>query len=133
MINAISIALSGLTASVKRVEASASNIANVSTTGALNPADGPAPYTPLTTTQKSVDGGGVRAEIVTTEPAFTPAFSPNSPFANADGLIAAPNIDLATEAVNLKLAELTYKANLQTIRTAEEMSDELLSTFDDRA
>jgi flagellar hook protein FlgE len=44
-----------------------------------------------------------------------------------DGVI----IDLSEEAVNLLLAETEYKANLATIKTADEMSDELLDIFDD--
>lgn len=44
-----------------------------------------------------------------------------------DGVI----IDLSEEAVNLILAETQFKANLATIKTADEMSDELLGIFDD--
>ena len=44
-----------------------------------------------------------------------------------DGVV----IDLSEEAVNLLLAETEYKANLATIKTADEMSDELLGIFDD--
>jgi len=44
-----------------------------------------------------------------------------------DGVI----IDLSTEAVNLLLAETEFKANLATIKTADELSQELLDIFDD--
>ena len=44
-----------------------------------------------------------------------------------DGVI----IDLSEEAVSLLLAETEFKANLATIRTADELSDELLDIFDD--
>lgn len=40
-------------------------------------------------------------------------------------------VDLSTEAINLLLAETEFKANLATIKTAEDLSDELLSIFDD--
>ena len=43
-----------------------------------------------------------------------------------DGVV----IDLSEEAVNLLLAETEFKANLATIRTADELSGELLSIFD---
>ena len=46
-----------------------------------------------------------------------------------DGVV----IDLSEEAVNLLLAETEFKANLATIRTADEMSDELLGIFDEEA
>lgn len=41
-------------------------------------------------------------------------------------------VDLSEEAVNMKLAEVAYKANLKTIQVAEDMTKELLSTFDER-
>jgi len=44
-----------------------------------------------------------------------------------DGVI----IDLSAEAVNLLLAETEFKANLATIKTADELSEELLDIFDD--
>lgn len=40
-------------------------------------------------------------------------------------------IDLSEEAINLKIAETGYKANLATIKTANEMNDELLRLFDE--
>lgn len=40
--------------------------------------------------------------------------------------------DMAEEIVNMKIAEANYKANLATLKTAEEMSDELLHIFDER-
>lgn len=135
MINVINTALSGLAAAAKRVEATASNIANVSSAGALDPANGRAPYTALTTTQTSVSGAngtglGVRSEFAPLTPGFVPAFDPGSPFADENGLIGVPNVNLAQEAVNLKLAEVTYKAHASVLRTADELSEELLRALD---
>jgi len=132
MINAIGIALSGLNAATERDNAAASNVANITTAGSLE-AGGKAPYDALTTTQSAQDQGGVRSEVVSAGRPFVPSFAPDSPFANSEGLIGTPNVDLAEEAVNLNLAELTYKANIGVLKTAEEMSDELLSIFDDEA
>ena len=52
---------------------------------------------------------------------------------HAVAAVAAQDVHTAEEAVNLNLAELTYKANIGVLKTAEEMSDELLSIFDDEA
>ncbi len=41
-------------------------------------------------------------------------------------------VEIAEELVNMKVAETVYKANLATIRTADEMSEELLHIFDER-
>jgi hypothetical protein len=40
--------------------------------------------------------------------------------------------DLAEEIVKMKIAEVSYKANLMTIRVAEEMEKDLLRTFDEK-
>lgn len=130
MISAISTALSGLVAASKKVETGASNIANLGSGGALDPADGRAPYSTRQTVQRTDGNGGVIADIVTRDPGFVPAYDPNSPFANEDGLIGVPNTDLAEEAVNLKLAETAYRANLATIKTVQETDKALFEIFD---
>ncbi|MGB4108084.1 MAG: hypothetical protein WBK55_09880 [Alphaproteobacteria bacterium] len=40
--------------------------------------------------------------------------------------------ELAEEIVKMKIAEVSYKANLMTIKVAEEMEKELLRTFDEK-
>lgn len=134
MIKSIGIALNGLNAASQRVAASASNIANVHTVGSIEEG-GQEPYAALTTVSKALgpETGGVRTDVVRKDPPFVPAFDPNSPFANEDGIVGAPNVSLEEEIVHLKIAELTYKANIKTIKTAEEMSKELLSLFDEKA
>lgn len=102
MIGSISTALSGMFASTKRVEASANNIANMSTPG----------YTPITTVQTTGQNGGVLAE--------------NRPAESGD------QVDLTTEAVNLKMAEISYKANISVLKAAEEMAEETGRLFDKR-
>ncbi|PJB69403.1 MAG: flagellar biosynthesis protein FlgC [Alphaproteobacteria bacterium CG_4_9_14_3_um_filter_47_13] len=136
MINAIQIALSGLSASTKKVEASASNIANLTTTGSLtDPAQ--APYQAVTTVQTALldnlgTGQGVKSEILPKNTPFVPSYSPDSPFADQKGLIGISNVNLAEEAVNLNLARYEYKANLKIIEISSELSQELLRIFDDR-
>ena len=133
MIGAISTALTGLIASSKKVEASASNIANISSAGSLDPASPNQPYQALTTIQTANGTGGVSATNIPKQPGVVNAYAPDSPFANADGLVGAPNVDLAEEAVNLKIAELTYKANIGVLKTAQEMSEELSRLLDEKA
>ncbi len=130
MTNAIGIALSGLNSATQRLNASASNIANAFTSGSLEEG-GQAPYTPLDTTSKADAAGGVQTQIIPRNNPVAVAYDPNSPHANAEGFVGGPNVDLAEEAVNLKLAELSYKANLNTIKVAGEIFDELLDAVDD--
>jgi flagellar basal-body rod protein FlgC len=132
MIGAISTALTGLFAASKRVEASASNIANASSAGSLDPDAPVQAYQALATIQTSNESGGTSATNIPKKPGFVNAYAPDSPFANADGQVGVPNVDLAEEAVNLKIAEIAYKANISVLKTASEMSDELLNSFDKR-
>lgn len=133
MMNTIQIALSGMNAATKRVEASASNIANMTSGGALKPADGPAPYHPLTVTQSAMENGGVKSNTIMSPRAFTPSYAPDSPFADTNGLIGMPAIDPAEEIVTMHMAKHSYQANIQAIKTAASMQDSLLETFDKKA
>ncbi len=128
MLDAIASALSGLRAASTQVAVSAENIANINTTGNLE--GGKAPYTPKTVQQQTTATGGVITDIAQKTPAFVPAFDPSSPFANADGLVGTPNIDLAEESVHILIAKNNYKANATTIRTQSEMQDDLLKILD---
>jgi len=40
------------------------------------------------------------------------------------------SVELSEEAVNLIVSETSYKANIATLKTINEMSDELLRVFD---
>lgn len=127
--NAIGIALSGLKSASLRLNASASNVANMQTSGSLTDKNN-APYAALTTKSETLGiSGGVYTQKLEKDPAFVPAYGPNSPFADENGLIGIPNVDLAEEVVNMKLAEISYKANLKTINVAGDLFDELLDTF----
>lgn len=141
MVSAINNALGGLHASSKRVQASASNIANVRTSvptedARVRPVSAPREtrregeppvYEPVRVHQESVRGGGVRSEFVPYEPPHVPVYAPDDRRADADGMIARPNVDHATEFVNMIQAEKAYSANLKVIRTENDMIGALLN------
>lgn len=130
--NAISIALSGLGASMKRIGAAASNLANMGSVGSIEPG-GPRPYEALTTVQSTDSQGGVRADVVPKRDPFVPAYDPSSPHANAQGVVGLPNVDLAEELVQMKLAEVTYKANIKALQAVGRMADEAGRILDEKA
>lgn len=132
MLGSIGIALTGLDAASKKLYASASNIANSQTVGSLD-GTGRAAYTPIDTQYKSSTGGTVRTEFVNRTPAFVPSFAPGSPFADQNGLVAAPNVNLGEELINSASAVHSYKANAFVIATAQDLADTLLDAFDDEA
>jgi flagellar basal-body rod protein FlgC len=132
MVDAINIALSGLQLNTERVRVGANNIVNAGTVGALDGADGPAPYTPQDVIATANAAGGVQSRVIDRKPAYVPGFDPNSSYSNEDGLVGVPNVDLADETVRMKMAEISYRASLKVIQTAEKMQDALLQSFDER-
>ncbi|MEZ0225488.1 MAG: flagellar basal body rod protein FlgC [Alphaproteobacteria bacterium] len=134
MVDALSIALSGLVAQSQRLAATASNIANASTTGIVPSADPSAPastvYKPLQVTFLQLESGGIGAgvtAVVTPDPdGYTVVYDPESIYANSEGLIAAPNVDYANELVNLIEIKLAYRANISVIKTQDAMIGDLL-------
>ena len=139
---AITTARSGLLASVARLNASASNIANGTTTGPLpgSPAapvaavdEAPRAYQPVDVVLRSAGGqdgsGGVAATYRPRSPAHVRQYDPSAPFADADGMVAAPNVDLAQEAVDVLAASVLFKANLVVLKKADEMTGSLLDAL----
>ncbi|WP_042694018.1 flagellar basal body rod protein FlgC [Azospirillum sp. B506] len=132
MVGSIGIALSGLTAQMRRLDASASNVANVRSTGAVPTSDGstggkPAAYQPLAVAQTDANPG-TRASFTPITPAYLQEYAPDDSAANAAGMVAAPNVDLATERVNQIAASRAYGANVAVVRTQDEMLTSLLDS-----
>lgn len=87
----LSISASGMNAAATRLEASASNIANVGSSGPLPDAGGATTaYAPVTVKQGDVRGGGVAARIVQAADPYVAAHDPASPDADDKGMVAAP-------------------------------------------
>ncbi|MFZ0764197.1 flagellar basal body rod protein FlgC [Bradyrhizobium sp.] len=126
------IALSGLNAASLRLQVSASNVANAGSTGALPNANGTVPagspqaYAPLEVVQSASVGGGVQTSVTTVTPSTTAVFDPQASFANQDGLVAAPNVDLASEFVGQLLASYSYAANAIVLKADDRMTQSLL-------
>lgn len=119
--------VSGLQAQSKRLAVSADNVANLRTVGRPGVTEGKdAAYVPRQVQQTSVAGGGVRAETRPVDPSSVPAYQPDSPMADAEGMVAAPNVSLEKELVEQMLAKRVYQANASVIRTQDEMLGTLL-------
>ena len=141
----LSIATSGLSAASLRLDVTASNIANELTTGPL-PAPGGSnasggagnpnnaanfqAYVPLQVNQVDQTNGstpgGTTAVVSAVSPSFVPQFEPGSPFANQDGLVAAPNVDLASQFIQLLTAKYTFAANAKVIQSYNDTTKSLL-------
>jgi len=128
------IALSGMNAASRRLEVSASNVANASSTGAVPnadvtlPAGAPRAYASLQLVQTESAGGGVQTTVATATPSTITVSDPNAPFANKNGLVAAPNVDLSQEMVNQMLASYSFTANAKVLTAADRLARTLLDT-----
>jgi flagellar basal-body rod protein FlgC len=128
-----SVALSGMRAASVRLDVSASNVANMLTNGRLSPAGGagatPAPYAALRVDQVEVAGGGTAANVSTVSPSDTPGYDPSAPYADGNGMVAMPNVDLVNEAIAQITAEYAFKASAVVLRTASGMTQTLLDSI----
>jgi flagellar basal-body rod protein FlgC len=126
-----SIALSGLNAAALRLQVSASNVANVSSDGPLpgsaNAAGSPAAYAALRVDQTATAGGGTGATVQAVSPSTVPKFEPTASFADSNGLVASPNVDLTNEIVQQALARYVFTASAAVVRTDTEMAAKLFN------
>jgi flagellar basal-body rod protein FlgC len=126
-----SIATSGMAAATRRLEVSARNVANVLSAGPLPSADASvtasfSAYVPLRVDQVETAGGGTAANVSPVSPSHVPAYDPNAPYADANGMVATPNVDLADEIVQQMVARYTFAANAGVMRTNADMMKSLL-------
>lgn len=134
MSDILATAASGIAANAAWLDAIASNVANagdqsaLSKTGSTQPASGRGSYQPVTVTMSANASGGVSAQTSPMNPAYVVGYAPSAPFANAQGLVAVPNVDLATEFVNADTALASYRTNVAVFKAAEQMAKTLLDT-----
>ncbi len=125
-----SIPLSGMEAASLRLTASASNIANMSTDGALpvpgQPANTPVPYQPEQV-QQTANGaaGGTTASVSNVSPAYVARYDPSASYANSQGTVAAPNVDVLNEMLNISTAKTDFSANLTVAESVNRMVKQL--------
>jgi len=132
MSSVLSIAISGMQAATTRLEVSARNVANARSAGTLPDAQGnysadaPRAYIPQRVDQVDLSGGGTQAVVSNVTPSYVPAYDPGAPYANADGQVAAPNVDLTEEAIQQLVARYTFAANARVVTAYDQMVKSLL-------
>ncbi len=131
MSSAANIALTGLNDAAQRVANATSNIVNASSIAPLPQiASNYSGYVPQDTVTLSQTSGGNSLGVTTSSaprsPAYNVAYDPSASQANAQGLVAQPNVDLASEAINLNAAQVNYGADAAVIRTVDQTQKALL-------
>lgn len=134
MIEAISSGLSGQALASRRLDASASNIANIDSRGALplsseaaaSEAEAQA-YQPVAVEQSSAAEGGTVATDRYVKPPYVPVFDTTSRLANERSAIVEPIVNETREAVEQASASRQFEANQ---RTVESVSDLVRKLYD---
>lgn len=136
-----SVAGSGLAAALHRAEASASNVANTDSRGALPvgqaaninaPTDVREAYVPRRVEQSTAADGGTVTNDRPVRPSYVPVSDPGTSYANEDGLAAAPNVDEAEEAAQQIEAQNAFSASTRTIESVQSMVRSLYDLPDER-
>ena len=123
LFTAFNISASGMSAQRARINATASNIANIQTTRT----EEGGPYRRMdpvfTTVKAGEDVYGVKVEEVARDDAPpNQVYDPGHPDANEQGYVAMPNINLVEEMVNMITAQRAYEANTSVIDTTKKMA-----------
>lgn len=118
MIDAMHNAIAGLRVSVQRLGVATDNIANARSSGLLAPYDG---FMPQRLDQTTDAGGSVRGSVRPIDAPVLPAYAPNDPSANADGVVGMPNVSLPAQFVDHAVARRSYEANVAVLKATNEM------------
>lgn len=118
------IAGSGLEAQATRLRIVSENIANARSTGDTPGAD---PYRRKTITFGAELDRAAGVDLVkvqklgTDESDFVEEYDPNHPAADERGMVKLPNVNMLIEMADMREANRTYDANLQTIKQTREL------------
>lgn len=103
-----------------RLQVSAGNVANSLSDGSLpgapNAAGFAGAYAPLRVDQVTAGDGGTRATVTTVSPSYVATYDPGAPYADSNGMVARPNVDLTSEIVQQMVARYSFAANAQVLR-----------------
>jgi len=132
LLNAMSIAGSGLSAQSLRLNLTASNLANAnSVSSSINETyRGRQPvFTTIADSQAGTFddvltgvGGGVRlAAVVESAAPLRKEFRPENPMADQDGYIFLPNVNTIEEMANMISASRSYSSNIEVFNTSKQL------------
>ena len=69
----------------------------------------------------------LEVSVTTAKPSTTAVYDPQASFANQDGLVAAPNVDLSQELVGQMIASYSFAANAKVMKADDNMTKSLLN------
>ncbi|WNN54712.1 flagellar basal body rod protein FlgC (plasmid) [Hafnia alvei] len=112
---------SAMSAQSKRLNVSASNMANADSVA--GPDGQPYRAKQVVFEVDAAAGqeiGGVRvSDVIESEAPFRQIYDPGNPFADDSGYVRMPNVDVVGEMVNTLSASSSYQANVEVMNTAK--------------
>ena len=115
----------------RRLEVSASNVANVFTTGALPAANGtvaagaPQAYQPLLLNETASADGGTQTSVTAAAPSYVAISDPQ---ARQSRRSRRRTVDIAQETINQMIASYSFTANATVLKAQDHMTKTLLDT-----
>ena len=83
-------------------------------------------FRPSRTQNVDFSNGGVRTSTLLANPVSIQEYQPDASDAGADGLVNRPAVSAETEVVDQLSARRALEANLATVRTADELLEEII-------
>ncbi len=119
LFNVFNIAGSGMAAQSQRLNAVASNLANVDSTTSSDGKPYKAKEVVFAATQMG-DAQGVKvASVAESAAPMKLVYDPNHPLADAKGYVAMPNVNVVDEMVNMISASRSYQNNVDVLNTSK--------------
>ncbi|MBD9373866.1 flagellar basal body rod protein FlgC [Rhizobium sp. ARZ01] len=124
LLASMKVAASGLEAQSTRIRIVSENLANARSTGDTPGAD---PYRRKTITFVSELDRTVGASLVEVdrlaedESDFSAEFDPGNPAADEKGMVKIPNVNVLVEMADMREANRSYEANLQSIKQSRDL------------
>ncbi|NVP54971.1 flagellar basal body rod protein FlgC [Mycoplana rhizolycopersici] len=124
LVASMKVAASGLEAQSTRIRIVSENLANARSTGDAPGAD---PYRRKTVTFVSELDRAVGASLVEVdrlaedEGDFSTEFDPGNPAADEKGMVKLPNVNVLVEMADMREANRSYEANLQSIKQSRDL------------
>ena len=133
MSSTLSIAASGLAAAFQRLQVSADNVANADSDGPTTSASAAdqAQYQPAYIAQQvnqvATPGGGAKASVSNAQPGTVTAHDPTAPYADQNGNVSAPNVDIASEIIQQAIASYEFAADADVMNVQQKTTQALLN------
>ncbi|ANH02854.1 MULTISPECIES: flagellar basal body rod protein FlgC [Shinella] len=124
LVASMKVAASGLEAQSTRIRIVSENLANARSTGDVPGAD---PFRRKTVTFAAELDRASGASLVEVqrlgfdEGAFSTEYDPGNPAANAEGIVKMPNVNMLVEMADMREANRSYEANLQSIKQSRDL------------